>query len=449
MDKKLKEWRAQAAIQAAIMGEINDLAKNENRSLTTAEDSVWRSAKSKFEDLEMKINDHQDEVVRKYTRDEATGEMIEVGLPGNQGSHVSDSAEWRDHEGRPVRVLRKNQSMAQALANPHEDREWDGLTLGNFCRAMVTGPRTAVERRALAEGTGSAGGYTVPTPLANAFIDRLRARSVIQRAGAVVVPMQSQTLSMAKLLTDPAAAWHTENASVTASDMTFGQVKLTAQTLISHVKASRELVEDSINLGDILTASLSKSLATELDRVALLGSGTVPEPQGLMTLSGVNEVSMGTNGAALSGFAKLMDLRQALDEANNEPPTAWIMAPRSFRAMFGQSASDGHWINPPNYLWASLDGKPILNPDGSNNPLFLQTTAIPLTQTQGTASNASTIFAGDFSQMMIGMRSELRIEVLRELYAGNHQYGFVAHLRADVQVTHAQSFGRLVGITPA
>ena len=42
----------------------------------------------------------------------------------------------------------------------------------------------------------------------------------------------------------------------------------------------------------------------------------------------------------------------------------------------------------------------------------------------------------------------MRIEVLRERYADNLQYGFLAYLRADVAVTHAASFGKLIGIIP-
>ena len=69
-------------------------------------------------------------------------------------------------------------------------------------------------------------------------------------------------------------------------------------------------------------------------------------------------------------------------------------------------------------------------------------------QIEGTANNASTIVLGDFTQMMLGVRSELRIEVLREKYADTLQYGFIAHLRFDVQLAHAQSFAKLIGITP-
>ena len=48
---------------------------------------------------------------------------------------------------------------------------------------------------------------------------------------------------------------------------------------------------------------------------------------------------------------------------------------------------------------------------------------------------------------MIGVRSELRIEVTRDLFAANHQYAFVAHLRADVAAERDAHFTKLTGIT--
>ena len=74
------------------------------------------------------------------------------------------------------------------------------------------------------------------------------------------------------------------------------------------MKISRELLEDSINIGDILTGALANALALELDRVALLGSGTAPEPRGIFNTSGILSQSQGDNGAALTGFGPLVTM---------------------------------------------------------------------------------------------------------------------------------------------
>jgi HK97 family phage major capsid protein len=76
----------------------------------------------------------------------------------------------------------------------------------------------------------------------------------------------------------------------------------------------------------------------------------------------------------------------------------------------------------------------------------LVTTSIPINETQGTATTASAILFGDWKELLIGLRSSLRIEVLKERYAEYRQYAFIAHMRGDVQLAHKASFCRLKGI---
>jgi len=43
----------------------------------------------------------------------------------------------------------------------------------------------------------------------------------------------------------------------------------------------------------------------------------------------------------------------------------------------------------------------------------------------------------------------MRIEVLRERFADNYQYGILCALRADVQCFHEESMCRIIGVIPA
>jgi len=55
---------------------------------------------------------------------------------------------------------------------------------------------------------------------------------------------------------------------------------------------------------------------------------------------------------------------------------------------------------------------------------------------------------GDFTQMFIGMREQVRVFVLNELYAATGQLALIVHARADVALAHNASFCRLKGIIP-
>jgi HK97 family phage major capsid protein len=333
---------------------------------------------------------------------------------------------WSQRNGEEIRVLKPHQRVS---TEHHE-----GLRLGDTLRALITGPRNDAERRALSEGTDSAGGFTVPDILASQFIDRLRANSVVIRAGARTVPMISDNLSIARQETDPTVAWRNENAAITESDPTFGRVTLQARSLMGMVRLSRELADDSVNVSAMLENAFIQAMAVEFDRAMLYGSGTAPEPRGVSNTSGIGSVSMGVNGATLTNYDNIIDTIYAIQLANAADPTAMIYHPRTGASL--AKLKDGQ-------------SNPLTVPEMVRKVPALTTTSAPITETQGTAtSQCSSIILGNFSEMLIGLRMQLRIVVLQERYADTNQLGIVAGMRGDMQLAHPASFAKLIGVKP-
>jgi HK97 family phage major capsid protein len=322
-------------------------------------------------------------------------------------------------------ALRNDQSV-RTWAQPKCDRAYDQLGLGRYLRSMIVGPKTEIEGRALAEGTDSAGGFTVPTALSTELIDRLRAASVINRAGARTIPLTSDVNVIAKLASDPQPAFRVENAAVSESDPTFSSITLTPRSIAMKTLISRELFEDSLNLESELPRILSEALAKEIDRVCLLGSGTSPEPRGVANVSGIGTTAL---GGALTSYSPLIAAETAILTSNAGPVSAIIAHPREMCDLASLVDTTGQSLRRPE----ALAGIPLLS-----------TTAIPIDG--GAGSNESTIFVGNFNHLLIGVRSGIRVEILRELYAGTHQYGLIAHARFDVAVEHAAAFHTITGV---
>jgi HK97 family phage major capsid protein len=338
-----------------------------------------------------------------------------------------------DSEGREVLGLRRNHSYADYLRDSGQMREeYSELTFAKFLRAMMCGPKTEIERRALAEGTSAAGGVMVPIELAGYVIDRLRSASSVLRAGAVTVPFTSKTLTIARLTGDPGIAYHTENAADFGSaDATFDGVTLTAQVLGGIAKISKELVADAGNADQVIMNAFARALAVEVDRAALIGSGVSPEPKGIKNVSGIGAVSMGANGLALANYDPFVDAYRAILDGNSAPPSAYIMANRSLAATAKLKDSQNQPMRVPQLL---------------QNIPFYSTSKLPITETMGSSNAASSIYAGDFSQLMIGMRSDVTIAILNEAYLPNFQLGIAAWIRFDVAPTHPESFVRIAGV---
>ena len=306
------------------------------------------------------------------------------------------------------------------------DETYRGLSIGNFLKAAIAGASTDAERRALVEGTDSAGGYTVPTSLSAQLIDALRAASMVVQAGARTVPLDTNSVAVAKLLTDPVPAWRSENGAVNESDPTFGQVLFEPKSLAVMTKISLELMQDSVNIATELPRILAAALALELDRVALLGSGSAPEPRGIANVSGIGTTAL---GGAFANYAPLLTARTGILTRNGGMPGAVIMNPRDEGALSG---------------WTDSTGQPLNQPRALDGMKFLTTTSIPTNG--GTGTDESTMFVGDFTKLLIGMRQDIRIEILRERYADSLQYALVAHLRADLAVEHAAAFHTITGV---
>src|SRR5215218_9559294 len=283
----------------------------------------------------------------------------------------------------------------------------------------------ADQERALAEATTGAGGALVPSPLSARVIDLARNRTVVFRAGAQTVPMTSQTLALARLTSEGSPAWKSENATITAADMVFDRVTFTARTLVRLITLSVELFEDADpSSEDVIANAFAGQMAVELDRVALLGTGTPPEPRGVLNQSGVTLTAHGANGTAITNYDWWLDSIGAVRAAGFEP-NAHIQAPRSSTSLSKlKEATTNAYLAPPAGLLPMLTTK-----------------SIPITLTTGTSTDTSYVFTADWSNLLVGIRTDFRLRFLGERYlADNLQYAFLAYLRADVQVAQPTAF---------
>ncbi|HUG47981.1 MAG TPA: phage major capsid protein [Candidatus Limnocylindria bacterium] len=409
--------------RANAWAEMQDLmAQTRGRSLNEAE-------QARFDQLERDI--------RSATSQLTFGELGDgFSAVRDQPTSVVEGGAYRSGDDS-VRILKAEERMASVVPAGAPA----GFTMRDYMRGIVTGEWGDIphEARAMSVGTDGAGGFLVPEPLSARVIDKARNQARIFQAGALTVPMASSTMKLARVAGDPTAAWKLENAAATVSDMTLEQVELTARTLIGYVKSSVELIEDSApGVDDIIENALASALALELDRAALRGSGTPPEPQGVRNATGVTLQSQGTNGAALTSYDALSTAVQTV-QANNFEPNAVIYSPRTAGTLDRLKDTTNQPLRPP--------------PSFEELRKFV-TKQIPEDLTHGTATNASEAYVAQWNQLLIGMRQRLRIEASREAADATDsafrqlQVHIRAYLRADVAVAQPPAFVVVTGIIP-
>ena len=323
----------------------------------------------------------------------------------------------------PQKKYRSHERLADAYQGAND------LSLDRVIRGIATGywAGAEAEKRAMSEGTATAGGHLVPAPLAARVIDKARSQSVAVQAGASTVPMDSETLKYATVTGDPTIAIVGEGSAISDSDFTFGSSTLTAFKLASLHFVSLELLEDANNLESFIESSLAEQFALGMDNQVLNGTGS-SAPTGILNTSGINSVAV---SGALANYDKFSDGVGEIRKDNFYNPLGMVIHPRDVAALDKLKDTTNQPLVPPqSYSALNMFQSSQLAIDG------------------GSGSDESNIIIGDFSELLLGMRTELRLEISREAKDAfeKGQVAIRAYMRFGVSIPRPTAFCKLTGV---
>jgi HK97 family phage major capsid protein len=422
------------ARMAQVTAECAKLGININEGTSQDQIVACRRAINQLSDRAQQILDSTDHtgIDRVTTAIETLGHVINDKLNRQDRDAKNAATEQVLTGGRKshdeVVALAKDEPFPTSGGRPYN------FGFGDYVAAMATGTSNPEIRNALSENSDSAGGYSVPSELMQNVIDDMRAATIAIRAGAQTVPLTTDETTMLKIVKDPVPTWRSENAAVAESDPNFGALVFRPKSLAVIVRASRELISDSRNIDTALSLAFAASMAQALDKAAIYGTGADNQPLGLLGHN-IPTITMADNGAAFTDYAPLLDLIELYENNFN-----WDMEGRTMVMNPSVKRQLAGLVNSEN--------DPLRQPEELYQIPRLVSTNVPNDEVQGTAKNCSSVILGDWSKMLIGLRDQMRIEVLRESFAQNMQVGFLCWMRADVQIMHERSFARLAGITP-
>jgi len=283
------------------------------------------------------------------------------------------------------------------------------------------------EFRAAAEGTGSAGGYMVPTTTLQRMVEvqklyggiaRLATDLPTDTGNPLNFPSNDDTSNVGAILA--------ENTAATEQDFTMGQVTLNAFTYTSKiVRVSVQLLQDS--LFD-LNAWIPKKFGQRIGRAEAAhfatGTGT-GQPQGA-TVGLSSGKTMGT--ANTLKYADLVDLEHSIDPAYRDPQRAsYVLSDPALAAVRKVVDNNNRPVWTPTFA--------VGMPSTINGFGYTVDNSLP----DMTAANKPIIF-GDIAEAYI-VRRVAGASVLRltERYAEYLQVGFLAFARTDGRVQNASA----------
>lgn len=281
------------------------------------------------------------------------------------------------------------------------------------------------EQRDQTVGTPTAGGYTVATELGS-LIELLRNAMMVRAAGARVLSGLSGNLAIPKQSGGASAYWVPENGVVTESASAFGQIALTPKTLGAQTEYSRRLlIQSSLDIEMFVRDDLTQTVAIEIDRVALHGSGAANQPRGIQYVAGIGAPS---GAAADEAWPIDLETEVAIDNA-----AVGRLAYLTNATVRGTLKKTDIGTDTGMRVWDTRSGSTPLN----GYPAYVTNQVSDLL---GAGGDESGLFFGNWADLIIAFWSGL--DVLVNPYA-NDTSGAVritALQDCDVAVRHPQSF---------
>jgi HK97 family phage major capsid protein/HK97 family phage prohead protease len=320
--------------------------------------------------------------------------------------------------------------VLNALANPNDKKAWEAAKFeielsqaaaekgGKAAKGIIVPVDMLRHKRDLSVGTATAGGHTVASDLlAGSFIDLLRKKSVVQRAGAQVLNGLVGNIAIPRQTGAATAYWVGEAAAITESQQAFDQVPMSPKSVGAFTDFSRKLLlQSSVDVENMIRNDLAQVLALEIDRAALYGSGSSNQPTGLKSITGVNTVD-------LAAYAT--------------PTWAEIVG------MESQIAADNADVGTMKYLVNAIGrGNCKTTPKTSGQPIFLMENG-EMNGYGVEVSNqvaAGDIWFGNFADLILGFWSGLDLLVDPYTMSTSGSVRVVAQQDVDIAARHGESF---------
>jgi len=318
-----------------------------------------------------------------------------------------------------------------AMANPQDKRAWANAaferevseaaqkTYGRSAQGFFVPNEITYAKRDLTVGTNSAGGFTVATDLlAASFIDMLRNRSVVQRAGATVLNGLTGNVAIPKQSGAATSYWVAESGAPTESQQTLAQVTMSPKTVGAFTDFSRKLmIQSSIDIESMVRRDLATVIALAIDTAALYGTGANNQPTGIKLQSGINTKDFAATNPT---FAELvaMESELAIDNADIGTMT-YLFNPAQRGALKTTEKS------------ATSAGQFVWETGNTVNGYRTETSAQVV---------AGDVFFGNFADLLIGFFSGLDLMVDPYSNSTSGTMRVVALQDTDIAVRNAVSF---------
>lgn len=367
-----------AAIREARTGKVQSMrqllsaAETEKRSLNPAEQATFDKLKTDVQDLEGQ---------------ESRASFVEEAERRALGHPVGDKhAAGLERAVNVVEVIRAQMDGRALTGAAAEYQQETERRTGRKAQGVFI-PMAALEQRVTTAANAPEIVPTIHRP--DQYIEPMRNSLLARKLGVRVLSGLTGNLSIPKYGTGTTSGWVAENAALTASDMTFDSVTLAPKHAGGMTEMSRQLLQQSSpDVEQLVRSDLSLMLAKAIDS-ALIKGGGANEPTGVLATAGVQTANLAT-----LSWANVLAMLQKLDLVNGD--AANMVASMKVKAKLAGTLKS-----------AGIAGYLMEGGRMADLPVYFSNQVAE----KAGAPNTGKLIAGDWSQVMLGIWSEVDILV--------------------------------------
>ena len=285
---------------------------------------------------------------------------------------------------------------AVGFTNPKHAKDFVGLVRSVFNKDDAA----IISNKDLVEGRDPDGGYLVQPEYRNTLMSLIEQYGVA-RQYCTVVPMSTTELIMPKLTGGVQVYWIGEGQTISSTQPTFGEFRMTVKKLAALVPMTSELLNDaSLAIANLLATLFAQALAKEEDRVVFTGNTAVSD-----LFNGVlNDPGVGTYTLA-SGHEKFTEVTASeladvtSGRALYTQGARWFMHRTIFNVI--RQITDGDGM----YIW----GNPTQSVDQGLIWGYPYTLVESMPAVTATAVSTPYIFFGNLQHYYIGDRQQMTL----------------------------------------
>ncbi len=426
--KKLLEERAdkESAFEALV-----NLAKG--RELTEQETKQLSDIEAEIEKLDMRISPLQK--IEARSRKIAAKEAAAVGAPQDNASEIKELSRY-SYKKAFADIANKGRGLSEVKGFEKEINEEaikEAQEAGVEPVGNILLPARMVQygsQRLLDVATEGADlvrteyKSMIPSLIVEPVVDRLGITKYTGLKGNIKIPRETNNATF---------AWETENSSADEFTLTYDAVDLSPKRLAGYTDISGQMLVQSEEITEAyLRNKIQRGLAVAIDTAVIAGATGGNNPVGIMNISGVNVVSLGSSGGDLTWGAIVALLTAPMADNGRSGNEGWLFNTDGYAALLRTQVMGS----------AGLEGNMILKADSTTllGRRFIVSNIVPNDLTETATGLSGIIYSTNWKSAILATWGGVGILFDPYTQALVNKVRIVVNTYADVDIEQPQEF---------